>query len=242
MNTAPLPNANGKFTKKLILLWAILASLVATAFGLLALFLYLHAARPVAGPPPTLEPPKGDSSQPAEEYTAQGFELLFEKRQLASAIATFEDCLRNYPNCAEAYQGLAIAQRDAGDPALAMRNHDRAVELDSERADFYWERGVTCQRLQDHAAAIATFETGLKWINRGGPGFAPGNLHVGLAQSFRAKGDLQKALAHNEQAIALNPNKDWFLRERGYTYQAMGDHQRAQADFNSARNMLNHPR
>lgn len=243
MTQPSLANSDGKSTQKLLLLWAVFASIAAASFGSLALLLYLRSGAQVGGLlGQSAELSKTSHSLPPETYTSQGFELLFGKRQLASAIATFEACLREYPDYAEAYQGLAIAQRDAGDPAKAMHNHDRAIELDPERADFYWEKGVTCQRLNNHDAAITAFEMGLQWISRGGPGFAPGNLHAGLAQSYRVRGDPQKALAHSEQAITLNPRSDWFYRERGFTYQALGNRERAEADFTTARDLKNRAR
>jgi len=42
---------------------------------------------------------------------------------------------------------------------------------------------------------------------------------------------------HHDKAIALKPDSDWFHRERGNSYQKMGDQQRADADFAKAREL-----
>src|SRR5688572_19277072 len=86
---------------------------------------------------------------PATNHAAEGF--AFKRQgQHAEAAAAFEMAIREPPDHSDAYHGLAQVQRDMNDPATAMRNHDRAIELDPGRHDLYWERGVTCQRLKDY--------------------------------------------------------------------------------------------
>ena len=171
------------------------------------------------------------AKRPPEAYTSEGFVFLHEKRQYASAIAAFEACIREHPKHSDAYHGLAQAQRAAGDPVLALANHNRAIELDPNRHDLYWERGVTYQVLNNHDEAIANFKMCLERNSRFG------NPHIGLGQSYRAKGKPEQALPHNNQAIALNPRSDWFYRERGFTYKALGDGEHAESDFAKAREL-----
>ena len=208
------------------------ASGAAALFGLLALVVLLHSRGQVPGlagaPAPAV---RSAPPMPPDAYTSEGFEFLWKKRQFASAIASFEACLRDYPDHSDAYHGLALAQREAGDPSKAMANHDRAIELDPDRFDLYWERGVTRQRLNDHEGAIADFEACAERNNR----FS--NPHIGLGQSYRALGKPEDALRHNNQAIALDPRSDWCYRERGFTYQALGDRDRAEADFAKAKEL-----
>jgi tetratricopeptide (TPR) repeat protein len=162
--------------------------------------------------------------------------LLFQKKDFSGAIAIFQDCIRDHPTYHDAYHGMAMALRDAGDPAKALPNHDRAIELSPQRADYYLVRGITCQRLKNHDAAIKTFELGLaaKDTRYCEPGF----LQAALAKSLRARGELQKALTFNTQAIELNPENDWLYLERAYTYLAMGQTERADADFATSKEKL----
>jgi tetratricopeptide (TPR) repeat protein len=114
-------------------------------------------------------------------------------------------------------------------PALA--NHDRAIELDPDRFDLYWERGVTCLQIKDFDRAITNFEACLERNSKFG------NAHLGLGQALRNKGDSETALLHNNEAIALNPRSAWFHRERGYTYKMMGEKEKADADFTRAQEL-----
>jgi tetratricopeptide (TPR) repeat protein len=168
---------------------------------------------------------------PPPDYTSEGFALLHRQRKPAEAIAAFEACVREYPNHSDGYHGLAQAQREAGDPASALANHDRAIRLDPTRHGFYWERGVTQARLKNYEEAITNFVACLER----NPRF--GNAQLGLAEAYRNLGDFQTALAHHEKAIDLNPQSAWFHRERGNTYQRMGDRPNADADFAKAREL-----
>jgi len=143
----------------------------------------------------------------------------------------FEAAIREDPDYSDSYHGLAQVQREAGDSAAALTHHDRAIQLDPERFDLYWERGVTYLQLKNHDAAITDFEACLERNSRFG------NAHLGLGEAYRSKGDFQTALMHHDTAIALKPDSDWFYRERGNTYQKMGDQQRADADFAKAREL-----
>jgi len=177
----------------------------------------------VAEEPRQLLPPKA--------YTTEGFAFLHRERQYSNAIAAFEACIREHPEYSDGYHGLAQAQREAGDPATALMNHDRAIQLDPERHDFYWERGVTYARMKNVDGAITNFEACLERNSR----FA--NAQLGLGEAYRNKGDFQTALVHHNKAIALNPRSAWFYRERGNTYRAMENKEAADADFAKAREL-----
>ena len=146
----------------------------------------------------------------------------------SNAIKIFEAALRQQPNHSDAFHGLAQARRDAGDLRGALTNHNRAIELDAERHDLYWERGLTYMRMNNIAAAIADFQACLERNNQ----FA--NAHLGLAEAYRAKGDFTNALEHHNEAIAMKPDSDWFYRERGNTYRKMNSNTLAEADFAKA--------
>ncbi len=184
--------------------------------------------QPAKSAAPPAEAWKTSPAMSSEDLVAKGFDLL-EKRDYRGATAIFEAFIRENPDQADAYHGLAIAQRETGNPAMAISNHNRAIELTPERADYYWWQGVTYQRLTNHETAIQAFERGLEAQNK--KRLRPGLLHASLAQEYRAKGNLQKALELNEQAIALDPENQWYYLERGHTYSALGQPEKADADF-----------
>ena len=235
MNEPSLSDSDRKSTRKRILLWAVFPSILAVCAALAAVlllrFLVLQRSRVDVVEPGA--PPVAEQTNPpsltAKAIASQGFDLLLKKGDPAGARAVFEACLREHPEYADAYHGLAVAQRETGDTARSLTNHDRAIELTPERADYYWWQAETYQRLNDHVAAIKTLERGLEAKDT--RLIRPGRLQVALAQSHRAQGNLQKALEYNEQALELNPESKWYYRERGYTYRALGDRERAEADF-----------
>ena len=168
---------------------------------------------------------------PPEAYTSLGFIYLHQQRQYSNAIATFQLCIREYPRYSDGYHGLAQAQREAGDPATALENHNRAIQLNPARHDLYWERGVTYLRLKNDDAAITDFEACLARKSE----FA--SAYFGLGEAYRNKGDFQTALIHQNRGLALKPGSSAFYRERGYTYEKMGDKQSAATDFAKAREL-----
>lgn len=179
--------------------------------------------------------PAETTGQPHQRETAKAIAkegyALKRRGQSAEAMAAFEAAIREDPTYSDSYHGLAQVQRDAGDPSAALLQHDRAIQLDPARFDLYWERGVTYLRLKNYDAAITNFESCLERNSQFG------NAHLGLGEAYRAKGDFQTALMHHDKSIALKPDSDWFYRERGNTYQKMGDQQLADADFAKAREL-----
>ena len=199
----------------------VFAGFIALDAIVLGLYWYLRPQPPELLLPVAVAPP---DPTPATNHVAEGFAFK-RQRQYAEAVAAFEMAIRERPDHSDAYHGLAQVQRDMDNPAAAMRNHDRAIELDPGRHELYWERGVTCQRLKDYGAAISNFKACLERK----PSFA--NAHLGLGEVYRELGELANSLNHLDQAIALKPDSDWFYRERGNTHQKMGNQELANADF-----------
>jgi tetratricopeptide (TPR) repeat protein len=179
-----------------------------------------------ARPVPPLDPATRVS---AKTYCRQGYHLLHQERRVADAIATFETCLQHYPDYSDAHHGLAQALRNSGDSERALASHNLAIELDPDRHDLYWERGITYLQMTNHQGAITNFEACLERKMD----FA--SAHLGLAMAWREKGDYVEALLHHDEAIKLNPRSSWFYNERARTHQKKGDTSNAEADFAKAR-------
>jgi tetratricopeptide (TPR) repeat protein len=69
----------------------------------------------------------------AEQLVAEGFACK-RQRQYPEAVAAFQKAIRAQPDHTDAHHGLAQVQREMGDLAAALRNHDRAIE---------WTRAAT---------------------------------------------------------------------------------------------------
>ena len=237
MNPNIEPNSSLKPTPRTALLASLTtAFLLCSAFGLVWLLKTKPAPPSVAtepmSPQEALElTAKMTSPQPLaltfDALNNQGNDLLFKQNDAASAVPVFEACIRDYPNRSEGYHGLALAQRATGRGAEVITNHDRAIELTPDRADYYYARGTTYMRLNNYDMAISDFEMGLK--QKPMACLAPGMLQTGLAVCYRAKGDLETALKYNAEAFASNPENNWIRNERQQTQQTIADRDRAEA-------------
>jgi Flp pilus assembly protein TadD len=52
-----------------------------------------------------------------------------------------------------------------------------------------------------------------------------------LGIAYRSKGELEVALRHHNEAVALGPQREDFFRERAITLQKMGDQKKAEEDL-----------
>ena len=129
-----------------------------------------------------------------------------------------------------------MAYRQKNDYGQAILNHDKAIALDP-RYDYYFERGVTYHQKSvftkpaEYDKAISDFKLCLE-LN---PTFS--NCLTRLGMVYRDSGDLAQALIYHNKAIELSPERADFYWERGITYQKMGDTEKANADFQKARDL-----
>ena len=71
---------------------------------------------------------------PPEDFVnANGHYLLEERRDPDEAIGCFLLTVKNYPHSANSFDGLGEAYAVKGEKSLAIRNYERAVELDPKR-------------------------------------------------------------------------------------------------------------
>ena len=116
-----------------------IGTLMLASYWLLGRLFPTQTIGPAQSPPPAME---GEQPLPPSAFTAEAF-AFHRDRQYSNAIAVFEACIKQYPEFSDAHHGLAQSLREAGDPARALASHDRAIALDPDRFDLYWERGAT---------------------------------------------------------------------------------------------------
>ncbi|HUR46435.1 MAG TPA: tetratricopeptide repeat protein [Candidatus Saccharimonadales bacterium] len=167
---------------------------------------------------------------PMSTYMAQvnGF---IRARDYLRAKDVLEHCIELFPDQPEVHVALARTYRDLNAYASALNNHDRSIQLDSERAEFYWERGVTHLRVPHYDEAIRDFKAALERNAT----FADALNSLGIA--YRSKGELETAIRHHDEAVALGPQREDFYRERALTLQKMGEADKAEADLAKARQL-----
>jgi len=195
---------------------------------------------PTYAPLPTLSP----SSTPAptipptsstNHYFQAGL-ADYQSQRYDDAITNLNSCVQFNPSFSDCYNILGMAYRQKNDYGQAILNHDKAIALDP-RYDYYFERGVTYHQKSvftkpaEYDKAISDFKLCLE-LN---PTFS--NCLTRLGMVYRDSGDLAQALIYHNKAIELSPERADFYWERGITYQKMGDTEKANADFQKARDL-----
>jgi tetratricopeptide (TPR) repeat protein len=179
---------------------------------------------------PPSENPAPPPPLPMSTYLAQA-QGFIRARDYMRAKDALERCVELFPDQPEIHDTLARVYRDLTAYASALNNHDRAIQLDPERAKFYWERGLTHLRVPHNDDAIRDFKAALERDAT----FADALNSLGIA--YRSKGELELALRHHNEAVALGPQREDFYRERAITLQKMGDQAKAEQDLEKARQL-----
>jgi len=146
----------------------------------------------------------------------------------------YEQAILNFDRTIDLQHGFADAYRMRGKAYLAETKPDAAIEDFTKLAqmrpadpDPLVERGFAYLDKKDYARASADAGRALALNPRVGRAY---NLR---ATALRATGDLQKALADFTRAVELEPNLDNYF-QRASTYQLLGQHKLAVADFDQA--------
>ena len=179
--------------------------------------------RPFEVPPPAADaPPRRTTNERAYEHYLAGI-FQRSRRDIAGSdlsIAEFEAALRDDPNYADAWAGLAetlvgagIAQHRPVVPAMeSARNAAlRAIELDLASAQGHAVLGmVHLQFDRDYAAA----ETELQRARTLNPDYARAWHHLGVLSAYR--GRVQEAIESFRRARELEPTMPLYAANYGH--------------------------
>jgi len=120
-------------------------------------------------------------------------------------------------------QGVKKLQQE--DYLGALETFTEAIRLDSNNADIYYVRGITCSQLKSYQRAVEDYKQAIR-LN---PNFTEAYFKRGVAYSKLE--NLEKALESYNQVIRLNPNIIAAYANRGSIYKQLGNLQKAKADF-----------
>jgi tetratricopeptide (TPR) repeat protein len=143
------------------------------------------------GPLPTF-------AQSAETFLKQGL-VLYERGDLAGAMAAFSKGIGADPKNAVLYASRGVVKRRQGDLAGALADETRAIELDPKMPEAHTNRGVIRLAMKDVDGAIADHSKAIE-LN---PKYDEAYNNRGLARL--SKGDINGALADLGEALKLNP-------------------------------------
>ena len=152
---------------------------------------------------------------------------LFAVARYNQAIVSCDRAIGLKPDFADAYVLRGSAHMAQYEPDLGIPDFTKAIELRPGDPDALLDRARAYVDQKNYPAAIADAAAAL-------------SLDPKLASAYnlrgvvlRALGAPKKAIEEFDRATELEPNQDNYF-QRGATYQILGDHQRAIADFTEA--------
>ena len=96
----------------------------------------------------------------------------------------------------------------SNDHVPGMEDLNRAIVMDPNSVDSYYDRGILWQKQGDLTKAIADFTQAIKIDPH------DGEAYEGRANVYASKNDLPQAIADYSKALQLNPSSDWGIAAR----------------------------
>ena len=159
----------------------------------------------------------------AQESYDSGVRLLKIARY-DQAILAFDRATALKPDLTDAYLMRARARVAVAKNEEAVRDFTRVIELRPSDAEAFVERGLAYMETKDLQPALEDADRAIAIDSKSG------RAHNLRGLVIRAMGNPQKALESFTRAVELQPNEDNYY-QRGSTYQQLGEHRKAIADF-----------
>jgi tetratricopeptide (TPR) repeat protein len=163
----------------------------------------------------------------AQAFMDRGVAHYF-KKEFESAIRDYDEAIKLNPNRSRAYTNRGAAYKGLGRNDRAIADESEAIRLDPLVPEYYDNRGLSYADNGDFDRAITDYNEAIRLspaanflTNRGdaynqkhdcdraiklNPGFVLAYNNRGV--TFRAKGDLERAIADFEQALRVDPRMD----------------------------------
>lgn len=131
------------------------------------------------------------------------------------------------PQRAETQYHAAMIVMADGKYEAAVRGFTGAIQTWPQLANAYLERGVCHRYLHQDDRAMADFDQAIAIDSR------LARAYTARGFIYRERGDNRHAMEEFSRSIEISPNVDAYF-ERGQTYEALGEHQKAIGDFDMA--------
>ncbi len=162
---------------------------------------------------------------------------MFEAGRQAEAAAEFESIARDMGQERPGLRAELLAQAGqawsaAGQADKAAAAQSRALDLKSNDADLWVDRGLSYATLNQWSRAVSDFDRALA--------LRPNTVEILVlrAAAWRKAGDAGRALADAQLALKIAPDNTDALLERAFTSLARGDKASAQSDFNKVLSLV----
>ena len=143
------------------------------------------------------------------------------------SLSLFSDSVRKGEHSG-AYQNLGVACAEKGDHETAIGHYTRALALNPDSVDSYFNRANSFQALGDADRALADYSRAIEMK----PAYAEAYNNRGNLSA--AKGQYDRALGDFSRAISLRAGYAEALANRAHAYQAMGSYREAIQDYDAA--------
>jgi tetratricopeptide (TPR) repeat protein len=158
-------------------------------------------------------------------------------RNVTAAMADYDKLTEAYPNYAFGHHVRARGLTEQKQFAEAIKAHDRAIQLEPDRPQFFVERARTnLEQARSYAVTSSSqLNTALADLDKAvamNPAFPPAHYGRGLVHLERR--DPDKAITDLNTAVALNRRFAPAYSARGRALAQKGDHGGAVADYSKA--------
>jgi tetratricopeptide (TPR) repeat protein len=168
-----------------------------------------------------------DAPQRARAELALGLQKLA-PGAYQEALLHFDRAIQIWPEYGDAYLNRALAEHDQSQPAAALADLDKALDLDPDSTRAYNQRGQIYLENGDARKAIQEFTKSIQ--------LAPTlDGHYQRGEAYEKLGDHQKAIADFDAAILQSGEAPYAFRARAAAKLANGDRAGAVADQQKAR-------
>ena len=170
------------------------------------------------------------------EYEAfnQGMKS-YEQKDYDNALKKFQEAIKLNSKFSTAYSMCGLVYKELGNYDLAVENITKAIEIEPGHYWNYYSRADAYTKMNQFDKAVADF-TKIIQIE---PNKDFGYLSRGYVCYETKK--YNNAIEDFTKALQLNPNENFDTAEiyeyRGKCYEALGETEKAQSDFNKAKNL-----
>ena len=149
--------------------------------------------------------------------TCESKDDIAAEQRIESCTAIIDFAKSKPQQKAIAYTNRGKAYRDKGKAELAIRDFDRAIELDNHNGEAFYNRGLAFRDRGETGRALREFEQAVTYDKHNANA-----LNI-LSHIYYDRKDYAHAIDVLDQAIKLNPNFALALFNRGMAFRAKGE-------------------
>ncbi|MCT7982335.1 tetratricopeptide repeat protein [Laspinema sp. A4] len=139
--------------------------------------------------------------QSAEAYKTLG-NILQSQEKWTAAERAYEQAVQILPKFAAAHANLGSLYYRRGDPERAIASYQTALVLEPSQAGIHWNLGMLYHDLGRLGEAVESWEQALRIQ----PEMGTAQQHLKIGNTLLALAQVEAAIHHYQQAIALQPN------------------------------------